>query len=291
LVNGRRARADKWEEARRRASRDGDLSVLDSLKQMVIHTPLERPLQRLRYIANFPKRRRHPELAELYAEAGRVDAFLAKLLKRDSNCLDVGCHLGSFLSLLLRYAPGGKHMAFEALPEKAERLKKKFPGVQIVQGAVGDKPGEITFYQDLTYSGYSGMNVQRDYHQLSEVKVRCETLDNLVPADRHIEFMKVDVEGAETLVLQGATKLIGRCKPVILFECTPDGLKGAKQSAADVYNAFVEGLNYRVYLIKDFAGRGEPLTVESFRKSMQYPALARNYIATPPDRKPLGAQM
>ena len=57
----------------------------------------------------------------------------------------------------LRYAPKGKHMAFEALPEKAERLRRKFPDVQIVQGAVGERPGEITFYRDLTSSGCSGM--------------------------------------------------------------------------------------------------------------------------------------
>src|SRR5688500_10470791 len=110
---------------------------------MVIHTPLERPLQRLRYLANFRKRRRHPELAELYAESDRIETFLARLLNRDSSSLDVGRHLGSFLSLRLRLAPDGEHMAFEALPEKAERLKKKFPQTQIIQGAVGDKPGEI----------------------------------------------------------------------------------------------------------------------------------------------------
>jgi hypothetical protein len=163
--------------------------------------------------------------------------------------------------------------------------------VQIVQGAVGAEPGEITFFQDLTYSGYSGMNVQRGDHELHELKVRCDTLDNLVPADRHIDFMKVDVEGAEVLVLQGATNLIARCKPVILFECTPDGLKGANQTAAEIYDDFTQRLGYRVYLIKDFTSgtaATEPLSLEAFQKSMVYPALARNYVAAPADRKPLG---
>jgi FkbM family methyltransferase len=265
------------------------MAALDSLKQMVIYTPLERPLHRLRYAAQFWRRRKHPELADYYAEGHRIEALVGRLLMRDSNCLDVGCHLGSFLSLLLRHAPDGKHMAFEALPDKAERLRKKFPQAEVVQGAVGEQPGEITFYRDLTYSGYSSMNVQDAKHQLEEVKVPCRTLDDVVPADRHIDFMKVDVEGAEVLVLRGATKLIARCRPVILFECTPDGLKGAKQSAAEVYDEIQARFGYRVYLIKDFLAAGAPLTLEGFRQSMHYPATARNYVAAPADRKPLGA--
>jgi hypothetical protein len=79
---------------------------------------------------------------------------------------------------------------------------------------------------------------------------------------------------------------------VILFECTPDGLKGANQSASEIYDDFTQRLGYRVFLIKDFTtgdAATEPLTQDAFRKSMVYPALARNYVAAPADRKPLGA--
>jgi FkbM family methyltransferase len=260
--------------------------VNDNLKQMLIRTPLERPLKQMRHMAGYLKRRRHPELADYYAEGGRIEDLVAQVLRPDSNCLDVGCHIGSFLSLLVRHAPKGKHMAFEALPEKAERLRRKFPDVQIVQGAVGERPGEITFYRDLTSSGCSGMNVQSDARQIEAIKVRCDTLDNLVPADRQIRFMKVDVEGAEVMAFRGARQLIARCRPVILFECTPDGLKGANQTAADVFEEVQSGLGYRLQLIKDFlAGSTEPLTLEAFRKSMVYPATARNYVAAPPDYK------
>jgi FkbM family methyltransferase len=260
--------------------------VTDNFKQMLIRTPLERPLKQMRRMAGYWKRRLHPELADYYAEGSRIEDLVAKVLRPTSNCLDVGCHIGSFLSLLLRHAPKGKHIAFEALPEKAERLRRKFPDVEVIQGAVGEQPGEITFFRDLTYSGYSSMNVGTDAHHFEQVKVRCDTLDNLVPADRHIDFMKVDVEGAETLVFRGARKLIARCRPVMLFECAPDGLKGANQSPADVFEAVTGGLGYRLQLIKNFlAGNDEALTVDAFGKSMNYPATARNYVATAPDYK------
>jgi hypothetical protein len=80
--------------------------------------------------------------------------------------------------------------------------------------------------------------------------------------------------------------LIARCKPPILFECTPDGLKGAGQTAADIFEEVTGGLGYRLQLIKDFlAGTDEALTLDAFRRSMQYPATARNYVAAPPDYK------
>ena len=260
--------------------------MLEVLKQMMIRTPLERPLHRLRYLAGFRHRRRHPELAELFVEGDRIEQMLTRLLRNDSNCLDVGCHLGSFLSMLLRLAPRGKHMAFEAIPAKAARLKKKFTDVDVIHSAVGDKKGEITFFNDLTHAGYSSMNQPVNKgDKVEQLTVPCDTLDNLVPADRQIDFMKVDVEGAEHLVLKGAQQLIARSKPVILFECAPAGLKEAKVTAEEILGHIENALGYRVYLIKDWMAGDAPLTVERFKKAMAYPALGRNFIASPPDRK------
>lgn len=273
--------------------------MTDSLKQMLIRTPFERPLQHVRHMATFWRRHRHPELADYYAEHSRIEEMVARVLRPDSNCLDVGCHLGSFLSLLLRAAPRGSHMAFEALPEKAERLRRKFPEAQILQGAVGDRPGEVTFFRDLTASGYSGLHVQSAAHATEQVTVACDTLDRLVPLGRQIDFMKVDVEGAELLVLRGARQLIARCRPLVLFECTPDGLRGAHRTAAEVYAEFHDALGYDVMLIKDFLhhvdagetahafGVAPVLTLDAFRRSMQFPAVARNFVATPTARRQL----
>lgn len=261
--------------------------MLDDLKQMMIRTPFERPLYKLRYLAGFRHRRKHPELKELFIESDRIDEMLARLLKPDSNCLDVGCHLGSFLSTLLRLAPRGKHMAFEALPLKAAKLKRKFTDVEVVHSAVGDTKGDITFFNDLTHAGYSSMNrpVNKD-DVVQELKVPCDTLDHMVPADRHLDFVKIDVEGAEMLVLRGARALVARCKPVILFECAPAGLKEAKISAADILGVIENDLGYKVYLIKDWMGGAgaAPLTLDQFKTAMAYPALGRNFIAAPPER-------
>lgn len=52
--------------------------------------------------------------------------ILKKLLKIDSNCIDVGCHKGSILDEILRFAPEGQHYAFEPLPDLCAYLKRKY---------------------------------------------------------------------------------------------------------------------------------------------------------------------
>ncbi len=255
---------------------------MEALKQMFIRTPLERPLQQLRHLAGFRKRRKHPELTEIYIENDRIDAMLNRVVKTDTNCLDIGCHLGSFLSQLLRLAPRGKHAAFEALPDKAARLKKKFSDVEIHHCAVSDKPGEITFHRNITRSGFSGINVHaNDTDKIEEVKVRCMPVDDMVPADRPIGFIKVDVEGAELAVFKGAAQTIQRSKPFILFECTIDGLKSAGTTPQEIFDFIEQSLGYKVYLLKDWLAGGQPLAFERFEKSMRYPFQAYNFLAAP----------
>ena len=45
--------------------------------------------------------------------------LMSRVLSADSNCVDVGCHQGQFLREFLKYAPRGRHFAFEPLPHLA----------------------------------------------------------------------------------------------------------------------------------------------------------------------------
>ncbi len=53
---------------------------------------------------------------------------MQRVLKSDSNCVDVGCHEGDVLKLMMYYAPNGLHFAFEPLPEFYTLLKSRFKG-------------------------------------------------------------------------------------------------------------------------------------------------------------------
>ena len=56
-------------------------------------------------------------------------ALMEEVLEPDSDCLDVGAHAGSVLAELVRLAPEGRHIAWEPLPEFAERLRRAYPDV------------------------------------------------------------------------------------------------------------------------------------------------------------------
>jgi hypothetical protein len=61
------------------------------------------------------------------------------------------------LSSMIRYAPRGRHIAFEPIPEKADWIRKKFPEVDVKTMALGDKRETLTFYQNISRPGFSSL--------------------------------------------------------------------------------------------------------------------------------------
>lgn len=256
--------------------------VLETLKHWLIRTPLEGPLQSLRGKWQRRKLRRNPELAELFAESDRIDEVLRRALRGDSNCVDVGAHLGSMLGAMLRLSPDGQHIAIEPVPHKAQWLRKKFPEVSVHAMCLSDKTGTVTFTHNISHSGYSGLaGGGEPGDKVMTLEVPCKRLDDLLPNNHRVDFLKVDVEGAECDVLAGARETIRRCRPLILFECTPDGLKNFNMSARDVWHRVTSDHGYSVMLAKDFLSNGQPLTADAFTRAIEYPPLARNFVAIP----------
>src|SRR5229473_1087683 len=143
------------------------------IKSTLVGSRLERFAKALQWSLGYRGRARHPELWEIFLEERRTEFALQRLLKRDSCCVDVGCHIGSFLSLLLQLAPAGRHTAIEPSREKAAWLKAKFPEVDVQCVAVGHENSFVTFYEDLARPGFS--SIQRRTSQKSndyQVKMR-----------------------------------------------------------------------------------------------------------------------
>jgi FkbM family methyltransferase len=253
------------------------------VKSLLIRTPLERPAQRLRDFAGIVSRRRYPELHEIHVEQDRIEQAMRQIIRGDVNCIDIGCHIGSSLSLMLHYSPRGRHIAFEPVLEKARWLRRKFPEVEIKALALGDKREKLTFFQNVSRPGFSGFakgSTTRD--EVVEQTVDCEMLDNVVGADRKYAFVKIDVEGAELLVLRGARQLIARDMPVILFESSHDGAAKLGLKREDLFALLVDELGYKIFLIKDFLKQQAALDLVGFQEAAMYPFQAFNFFAIPP---------
>lgn len=166
---------------------------------------------------------------------------MRRVLRQQSNCIDVGCHHGQILANMLRYAPRGRHLAFEPLPALYQGLRHRFAAqrnVALHDCALSDTEGTACFQHVVSNPAYSGLRrrrYDRQDEQVVEITVPVRRLDDLVAADLHIHFLKIDVEGGELQVLRGALRTLARCQPVIVFE---HGL-----GAADWYGSTPEAMH------------------------------------------------
>src|SRR3954452_2022221 len=140
--------------------------------------------------------------------------LLAFSLRADDSCVDIGAHDGAVLRDLVRYAPAGRHIAFEPLPELVDLLRRDFPMVDVRQMALADHAGEVTFHRVARRPTRSSLHpLGHDAGELEDLTVRTETLDAGLPTGFTPRVIKIDVEVAEEQVLRGAERTLGEHRP------------------------------------------------------------------------------
>ncbi|MFM2386153.1 MAG: hypothetical protein RL660_910 [Bacteroidota bacterium] len=209
------------------------------------------------------------------------------VLSASSNCIDIGCHKGEIMDEFLQRAPQGQHYGFEPIPNMYRALVSKYaqhPNVHIHELALSDKLGSTRFNYVSSNPAYSGM-LKRQYdrpeEQDQQITVATNLLDNMIEAQTAITLIKIDVEGGEYQVLQGAKQTIARTKCLVIFE---HGL-----GASDVYGTtpqmifiYFASINYNITTmaawLKQKAPFNEQQFVEQFMQKKNYYFLA--YSAT-----------
>jgi FkbM family methyltransferase len=208
-----------------------------------------------------------------------MSVLLASLLERDSSVIDVGAHSGAVLRDVVRVAPAGRHIAYEPIPEFALYLATEFPHVTVVEAALSDQTGTSSFVHVDSAPEFSGLR-ERDYHGFEkvikhEITVRTERLDDVIPEGFEPRLIKIDVEGAEMLVMRRAMETLRRFRPRIIFEHGIGASDHDGTSPADVYQLLSGELNMRIF---DLDGRG-PYSRREFETV--YPEPIWNFLATP----------
>ena len=190
-----------------------------------------------------------------------------RVLKPESCCVDIGCHKGQFLTEYMRLAPHGTHYAFEPIPYLFEQLCRDFDAAKIFNYALSDKAGETSFYILPDKPALSGLN-RRDMisEELTrqEITIQTERLDNVIPSDVKIDFIKIDVEGAEGCVISGAREMIKRDKPFIVLEHGEDSSLLFGMSSENIYDMLVTDCGLRLSLLPDWLSGKQPLTKHGF---------------------------
>ena len=254
------------------------MRLYERLASAVIGTPFQAAAEGLRRLGQIPSRLQHPELREIHLEQERINAFLERTVVDGMNCIDAGAHLGYVLEKIIRLSPSGRHIAIEPVPYKAAWLRDKFPRIEVHQIALGNEAALVPFFYDERHSAMSALRRREGSRELI---VKCVKLDDVVNEGRRVGFVKIDVEGGEFLLFEGAKRFVLRDRPTILFESTRAGLMSFGRSAEELFSLLTADLKYEVYLIKDWLSRGRPLAASDFAVSMVFPFKAFNYVASP----------
>lgn len=228
------------------------MGVEEKARQLLKGTRLEAPARAL-------VEWRRPTWRQDRLDNEHLRLLIAYLLREDSHCVDVGAHKGMFLREMLRVAPKGRHVAFEALPEMAEPLTAEFPEATVYAAAAGAAAGSMTFMRNRTVLAQSGMMGRREVggQDLEEITVPVVTLDDVLVDPPTL--IKIDVEGAEGYVLQGAKHVLAEHKPIVWFEHGAAAARECGTDPGDIYRLFQE-VGMRIF---DVDGRG-PLTLKEF---------------------------
>lgn len=139
---------------------------------------------------------------------------------------DIGSWHGFFAGVMAAQGAGMVHV-FEPLPENANRLRKLIalnPTKRIVLHAcaVGDRNTELDLMvmPETSMAKLEGSQFQAGLTSASRVRVPVRSIDSLVAscAAAPPDLMKIDVEGAELMVLEGARETLRDFRPEIFAE-------------------------------------------------------------------------
>jgi FkbM family methyltransferase len=180
----------------------------------------------------------------------------SKFLKEGDVVLDIGANEGehtvNFLSLV---GKDGIVMAFEPLPEMYQKLTYRFKSnsnFYCFEIALGSENKTSTFVKAKHLSGHlaeSGIK-ERVYNDpdnmtLEEINVSVMTLDHL-NVKKKIDYIKIDTEGGEIDILNGANELINRDRPIISVEYGKPSYSVYGYEANTLWD-LAKSLNYEVY--------------------------------------------
>jgi FkbM family methyltransferase len=173
-----------------------------------------------------------------------IQDALARYLKTGDVFYDVGANAGFFTLIASRIVGERGHVfAFEPLPENAGCLQEQIAINQLgnvtpVRMGVGKSPGEASFARTGHGSTARLANVAGD--EVERLTISLTSIDEFAKSHKLPTFLKVDVEGAEDQVVNGAAETLRLHRPTFLFELHgPEVGRKVMQTLADAGYAFL----------------------------------------------------
>lgn len=219
---------------------------------------------------------------------------LKRCIRTRDTCLDIGANIGAITLALGRLAFEGQIFAFEPSQQNYDFLstniaRNGITNVSLQRCALWNQDGKLNFsfidelaacsFVDDGLNGTSSEKIrsvvtaewaQREPLHISTETVDCVRLDTWVEQGKieQIDFIKLDVEGAEVSALEGALKTIARFRPLLLTEYNPACAIQYFAKSDFEYFDMLQRLFRFIYLIEDDARLTAIQSYESLRQRL-----------------------
>lgn len=165
---------------------------------------------------------------ELLAYVLAEQAWLARIapehmVRPGDVVMDVGAHVGTFGDEALRRG-AAKVIMIEPDPGNGECIRRNFAKeiaagkVLLIPAGAWDKEGSLEFTTGVANSGTGSFVVAEEIG--SKIKVRVRPIDAMLAefGIAKVDFVKMDIEGAERQALRGAAQMLARSKPRLMLD-------------------------------------------------------------------------
>lgn len=180
--------------------------------------------------------------------------FIKKEIHEGDIVVDVGAHIGYFTLIFSKLVgDNGKVYSFEADPTNFEILMKnlevnKIKNVTCENFAISDKNGKVKLFN----ANSSTANRLFSSEDENFIEIESITLDEYFQdKNMKIDFLKLDIQGAEPLAMKGMKELFKKNQPLkILLEWWPNGIKKLGEEP-ESHLKFLENKGYQISEIDD----------------------------------------
>jgi FkbM family methyltransferase len=180
--------------------------------------------------------------------------FLHHYLIPEMIAIDVGSNIGEYTIFLAKRLKKGKVIAFEPMPPILSTLRENiainhFTNVEIMAVGLADKKGKIEIHEleDDKNEGLSTIYLGNRKSRNTFI-IDITTLDSLELKIDRLDFLKIDIEGAEIAALNGAKETLLRFRPLVMVEVSDITYHQAGYSSSDVRRFFTE-IGYEAFIV------------------------------------------
>jgi FkbM family methyltransferase len=183
--------------------------------------------------------------------------FFKSEIREDDTIFDIGGHIGLNAVLFAKLAPKGKIFVFEPAPNTFNIISKTLGinnlqhRVTVTQQAVSNKSGSTFFYMADTNLADNANSLihHRTDKKLKKIEVQLTTIDEFIKANsiQKVDFIKMDVEGAELDALKGGIACLKKHKPKMTLGLHPQPIKQKGDSLEEIYDLLID-CNYVIKL-------------------------------------------